>query len=184
MSTKNPRPLFIYGTLRAVPLLAWALTGDSTNIAAVQPLAQPGTVKGYARFSIRHSDYPAVVPGSPADVVDGLLLRLQAPLQRRKLDDFEGEVYNSTRVEVCVENDPEGALVVDADMYVWAGDPDILDRDTPWELDQFIAERLDDWLELFTPMELTGCGADEGEETASSDPGVTNVQFGILKRES
>ncbi|KAJ7629746.1 hypothetical protein DFH06DRAFT_709504 [Mycena polygramma] len=154
---EKPRPLFIYGTLRAMPLLAWALTGDSSKTAIVQPLAQRATVKGYARFSIHHSDYPAVVSGTPADLVDGLLLRLDTRLQRLKLDDFEGEVYKPTRVDVCVQSEGDDvAQMVDADMYVWDGDLDALDRDTPWELDKFIAERLDDWLELFAPMELIG----------------------------
>ncbi|KAJ6457477.1 hypothetical protein C8R47DRAFT_1180916 [Mycena vitilis] len=155
--SSSPRPLFIYGTLRAMPLLAWALTGDSSKTATVQPLAQPATVKGYARFSIHHSDYPAVVPGSPTELVDGLLLRLETRLQRQKLDDFEGEVYKPTCVDVCVQGEGDDvAQTVDADMYVWDGDLDALDRGTSWELDKFIAERLDDWLELFAPMELTG----------------------------
>ncbi|KAJ7629770.1 hypothetical protein DFH06DRAFT_1440175 [Mycena polygramma] len=163
---EKPRPLFIYGTLRAMPLLAWALTGDSSNTATVQSLAQPATVKGYTRFSIHHSDYPAVVPSAPADLVDGLLLRLETRLQRQKLDDFEGEVYKPTRVDVCVESESgDTVLVVDADMYVWDGDLDVLDRDTPWELDKFIAERLDDWLELFAPMELTGGQPEENQST-------------------
>ncbi|KAJ7129140.1 hypothetical protein C8R44DRAFT_732160 [Mycena epipterygia] len=177
MTAENPRPVFIYGTLRAMPLLAWALTGDSTKIETVQPLAQPATVKGYARFSIHHSDYPAVVRDTPTSLVDGLLLRFQTSLQRQKLDDFEGEVYKPTQVEVCVENengDVGGAQmqVVDADMYVWDGDLDAIDRDTPWELDQFIQERLDDWLELFAPMELTGGHPSEEKKNEGTEHGM------------
>ncbi|TFL00378.1 hypothetical protein BDV98DRAFT_650474 [Pterulicium gracile] len=85
--SENPRPLFVYGTLRALPLLAWALTGDFHK-------TDPATVSGYTRSRLHHCDYPAVVPSSPSSsesLVDGYLLRLETVSQRRKLDDFEGE---------------------------------------------------------------------------------------------
>ena len=41
-------------------------------------------------------------------------------------------------------------------MYVWDGDEEQLARDTPWDLDVFVRERLEDWLELFAGMELVG----------------------------
>lgn len=44
---------------------------------------------------------------------------------------------------------------VGADMYLWDGDMDALSSQS-WELDTFIAERLDDWIDLFDGMELTG----------------------------
>ncbi|KAI1751747.1 hypothetical protein F4782DRAFT_176923 [Xylaria castorea] len=47
MSESKPRPLFIYGTLHALPLLAWASTGDASNISAVSKLIQLATVYGY-----------------------------------------------------------------------------------------------------------------------------------------
>lgn len=149
----RPRPLFIYGTLRAMPLLAWALTGDATHTQVVKSMARPATVKGYTRFALSHRDYPAVVPSSsPDSSVDGYLLELSTTSQRRKLDDFEGETYVPTPVSVQITESQE---IVSADMYVWAGDMDEVSM-LPWSLEKFIQERLDDWLELFGGMELVG----------------------------
>jgi gamma-glutamylcyclotransferase (GGCT)/AIG2-like uncharacterized protein YtfP len=73
----NTRPLFIYGTLRALPLLAWAVTGEASNTAAVAGLARPAKVYGYARFSVRGCDYPGLIQSDESSVVDGLLLTFE-----------------------------------------------------------------------------------------------------------
>lgn len=70
---------------------------------------------------------------------------------RKKLDDFEGEIYTPTSVDAVLED----GSVVEADMYVWAGDQDAL-SDEPWELNTFVKERLEDWLDLFEGMEMIG----------------------------
>ncbi|KAK0438501.1 uncharacterized protein EV420DRAFT_1209270 [Desarmillaria tabescens] len=153
-SPLTPRPLFLYGTLRAMPLLAWALTGDSRKTDVVTPLVKLAELKGYARFSLLGKDYPALIKHSETSVVDGLLLRPQDKSQRRKLDDFEGEAYIVTPVQVAVEGQ-----MVDADIYLWNGEPDAVSTDC-WDLDTFIRERLDDWIELFAGIELVGDDVD------------------------
>ncbi|OIW32394.1 hypothetical protein CONLIGDRAFT_630068 [Coniochaeta ligniaria NRRL 30616] len=82
--TTHPRPLFVYGTLCAKPLLASILTGDCDNIEAISKLMQPARVSGYKRFA-------AVVVATPDSSVDGYLLTLETRSQRSKLDNFEGE---------------------------------------------------------------------------------------------
>ncbi|KIY68932.1 hypothetical protein CYLTODRAFT_394616 [Cylindrobasidium torrendii FP15055 ss-10] len=154
--TNKPRPLFVYGTLRAIPLLAWALTGDSSQVHLAEEITRPATVKGYARFSVRHADYPAVIPHDPTSSVDGNLLRLHTTSQRRKLDDFEGEAYTATSVIVHTTTEDGVEEMVEADMYVWAGDPDLIEQGSTWDLAVFIRDRLDDWIELFSGMELVG----------------------------
>ncbi|KAI0196951.1 AIG2-like protein [Astrocystis sublimbata] len=156
----KPRPLFIYGTLRALPLLAWALTGDAST--SVTRLIQPAVIHGYARFSLKHRDYPAVIKHDAQSSVDGYLLTLETTSQRRKLDDFEGEAYKLESVAVTVldaDGTPSRALsddnVIEVDVYLWAGDSDEL-TDRPWELETFEKERLEDWLDLFEGMELVG----------------------------
>ncbi|KAK0440968.1 uncharacterized protein EV420DRAFT_1621032 [Desarmillaria tabescens] len=139
-SPLTPRPLFLYGTLRAIPLLAWALTGDSRKTDVVTPLVKPAELKGYARFSLFGKDYPALIKHNETSDKS----------QRRKLDDFEGEAYIVTPVQVSVEGQ-----MVDADIYLWNGEPDAVSTDC-WDLDTFIRERLDDWIELFAGMELVG----------------------------
>ncbi|KAG7445496.1 uncharacterized protein BT62DRAFT_1006453 [Guyanagaster necrorhizus] len=137
--TSQPRPLFLYGTLCVMPLLARALTGDSRKTREVETLVQAAYVKGYSRFSLYGKDYPAVIKHADTSVVDGLLLWPRNHSQRTKLDDFEGE----------------NGEVIDADMYLWDGDHDAVSKDG-WDLHTFIQERLDDWLELFGGMELVG----------------------------
>ncbi|KAI1770062.1 AIG2-like protein [Hypoxylon cercidicola] len=165
MAASNPRPLFIYGTLRALPLLAWALTGDKSNIPTVTRLIQPAKVYGYARFSLQNLDYPAVTKHEPSSSVDGYLLMPETTSQRKKLDDFEGEAYEVVPVDVTVfDSDQEPRKeTVEADLYVWAGDPNALTMN-PWELEDFERERLEDWLDLFEGMELVGETEAEHEE--------------------
>ncbi|KAI8674573.1 putative gamma-glutamylcyclotransferase [Fusarium keratoplasticum] len=146
------RPLFVYGTLRALPLLAWALTGDASNTSTVARLARPAKVYGYARYAVKNRDYPAVVKRTDeSSTVDGYLLILETTSQRKKLDDFEGETYKVTAVTVELED----GRTVDGDMYVWDGN--MADVSTePWDLEAFVKERLEDWIDLFDGMELVG----------------------------
>lgn len=148
------KPLFIYGTLRALKLLAWALTGDAANVDAVECLTRKAKVSGYSRYSLVHRDYPAVVKSDGASV-DGYILMLNAD-QRKKLDNFEGESeYKITAVAAEVENTDGSTETIQADMYLWVGDAEILTKD-PWDLQTFIDERLEDWAGLFSSIELVG----------------------------
>ncbi|CEI40033.1 hypothetical protein FVEN_g2289 [Fusarium venenatum] len=145
-----PRPVFIYGSLRALPLLAWVLTGDYSNINAVAKFTHPARVNGYARFALHRCDYLATIKHESSEV-DGLLVRVETKSQRQKVHDFEGEIYKAMPVNVILE----GRTTVDADMYVWNGDAEKV-SDKPWELQDFINERLEDWLDLFDGIELVG----------------------------
>ncbi|KAI0447040.1 AIG2-like protein [Xylaria telfairii] len=162
LGPSKPRPVFIYGTLRALPLLAWALTGDPSNISAVSKLIRPATIYGYARFSLKNCDYPAVIKHEPQSSVDGYLLTLETASQRKKLDDFEGEAYELGSVAVTVfgvdgNNQKKIIDIVEADIYLWGGDANALTV-SPWDLNSFEKERLGDWLDLFEGMELVGEG--------------------------
>lgn len=136
-----------------MPLLAWALTGDSRKTDVVAPLIKSALLEGYARFSLLGKDYPALIKHNETSIVDGLLLCPQNKSQRRKLDDFEGEAYTATPVQVTVVGE-EGQMV-EADIYLWNGERDAVSADS-WDLDTFIKERLDDWIELFGGMQLVG----------------------------
>lgn len=152
-----PRQLFIYGTLCAMPLLAWALTGDSANVKAVRPMCQPGRVHGYARRSLYNKDFPAVIEAISSSV-DGYIITFQNTSQRRKLDDFEGEQYRAVLVTAEVgsmSGEARAAQTVEVDMYLWNGDVEAVSTE-PWSLERFIEERLQDWLDLFDGMELIG----------------------------
>ncbi|KAI1102343.1 AIG2-like protein [Jackrogersella minutella] len=166
MSASKPRPLFIYGTLCALPLLAWVLTGDASNISAVSRLIQPARIYGYGRFSLQNRDYPAVVKHEPHSSVDGYLLILETTSQRKRLDDFEGEAYEPIPVDVTVF-DPDKKPrkeTLEADIYLWSGDTNDL-VDNPWELEVFERKKLKDWLDLFEGMELLSESEDEHQDS-------------------
>ncbi|CEJ82683.1 hypothetical protein VHEMI02732 [[Torrubiella] hemipterigena] len=151
-----PRPIFVYMILRAKPLLAWVLTGDA-SIATVSPMISPAQVSGYIRFALQHADYPAAIrdENNSSSTIDGYLLRLNTASERRKLDNFEGELYVATAVNVSIlvaKKTPTGETA-EADMYTWNGEMGLLSQSL-WDLDTFINERLDDWLDLFQGMEL------------------------------
>jgi gamma-glutamylcyclotransferase (GGCT)/AIG2-like uncharacterized protein YtfP len=152
----NPTPIFIYGTLCATPLLAWALTGDCRNVDLVTPLLRPAKVSGFARYGVRGRDFPAAVE-CPGSHISGYLVTCDTVSQRRKLDDFEGEVYKATpvRVQILGQDGDTTMEFIEADMYLWNGSHDDLTLQL-WDLDAFTKERLEDWLDLFDGMELIG----------------------------
>ncbi|KAF5013347.1 hypothetical protein FDECE_650 [Fusarium decemcellulare] len=157
----TPRPLFVYGTLQALPLLAWVLTGDASKTSTVEALVQPARIYGYARYALRNQDYPAAIKYSnESSSVDGYLVSMESASQRKKVDDFEGECYKVEHVLVTLKD----GSTVDADVYLWNGNMEDLSNE-PWELVTFVEERLDDWIDLFEAMEMVGedDGAEESE---------------------
>lgn len=161
MST-TPKPLFVYGTLRALPLLAWALTGEATQVDAIKGMLHKATVSGYKRCALHGCDYPAAVKDESSSI-DGYVLLLETTSQRRKLDDFEGESYKVTPVTASIErseddNDKEEDTI-EVDMYIWDGDMTQVSTE-PWELERFIRTRLHNWLDLFDRMEFVGSDED------------------------
>ena len=105
---------------------------------------------------MHHKDYPAIIKHAETSTVDGLLFRPATHSQRKKLDDFEGETYHPTPVFVqTAAADGKGTELIEADIYLWNGDPEAL-SDKEWKLEEFVQDRLDDWLELFGGMELIG----------------------------
>ncbi len=154
----QPRALFIYGTLCAKPLLAWVLTGDASNVNLVAGLASPACVMGFARYAVKGCDYPAIVrQDNTCATVQGFVLQLETAAQRKKLDHFEGELYRPVPVIAYLTNDngkPQ-EQTIEADMYLWDGDMETLSSE-PWNLEDFNAERLEDWLDLFEGMEMIG----------------------------
>lgn len=64
-----------------------------------------------------------------------------------------------TPVQVTIVGDSEEGQMVDTDIYLWNGERDAVSVDR-WDLDTFIWEHLNDWIELFAGMELVGDDAD------------------------
>ena len=118
--------LFLYGASRAMPLLAWALRGDSCKTDVVALLVKPAELKGCTCFSLLGKYYSSLIRHDETSIVDGLLLCLQDKSQRQNPDDFESEAYAAIPVEVTVVG--EGRMV-DTDVYLWGGERDAVSVD-------------------------------------------------------
>ncbi|KAG1728660.1 hypothetical protein EDB19DRAFT_1913697 [Suillus lakei] len=67
-STDSPvAPIFVYGTLIAAPLLAWAIKGDSSKAGDVLSQRKPGTIIGFERRRV-------IIPLSSIAMTPALLM--------------------------------------------------------------------------------------------------------------
>jgi hypothetical protein len=148
--TQETRPLFLYGTLLAPRLLSWLLTGDQNNELTLASHLQPATLFGFVRRAVRDKDYGALVKSCLTDLVQGLLFAPRDIDDRRKLYNFEGEQYRMENVVVINETGEK----LDAIAFLWAG-PECELTKTEWDIDEFMKDRLEDWLDLFDGMEFT-----------------------------
>lgn len=110
--------LFLYGTLRHVPLL---------RIVAGRAVApRPARLAGHAVFTVSGADYPVILPEAGA-VTEGLFLPCDAGM-RARLDYYEaGFGYELREVTVETAHGPELALV-----YFGIDDP--AKHDGSWSL--------------------------------------------------
>jgi gamma-glutamylcyclotransferase (GGCT)/AIG2-like uncharacterized protein YtfP len=81
--------IFTYGSLM-FPAVMKAVTGREFP-------SRKARVKKYARFKVKGESYPGLTPSESA-LTDGILYLNVDPLSVRRLDDFEGKMYE--RVEV------------------------------------------------------------------------------------
>jgi len=87
----KPHPLFAYGTLMCAEIMA--------TVSGLKPVATPATLDGYSRYRVRAESYPGIVP-DPHDRVQGVLYSAVTAEAWRRLDRFEGEMYERRPVEV------------------------------------------------------------------------------------
>src|SRR5215471_10714232 len=81
----QPRPVFLYGTLMAAPLLALLLTGDRENKDMIFLLRKKAILQHYRRGCVLGKDYPALVKGAEHDLVEGIIFYPRNMDDRRKL---------------------------------------------------------------------------------------------------
>lgn len=144
-------PIFVYGTLMAAPLLAWAIKGDSSKAGDVLSQRKPGTITGFERRRVHRRDYPALIRSNDTRTVDGYVIFPTSPSEWKKLDNYEGSSYERTPVVV----DMADGSKLDASTYVWKGEAETL-ADEDWVFAHFETERLDAWLKRFGGMVLAG----------------------------
>ncbi|MCA9265338.1 MAG: gamma-glutamylcyclotransferase [Planctomycetales bacterium] len=124
--------LFVYGTL-LVPAIMQRVAGERLAATA-------GVLHGYVRKTVRGEVFPAIKP-SPTEAVEGQLYWRLGANAIRRLDAFEGPLYQ--RVEVNIELG-EGVHVA-ADTYVIALRHETWMTDIDWSLEEFRRSHRDEF---------------------------------------
>ncbi len=91
------------------------------------------TLYGYKRRKIRGAIYPALLPGTEADSVDGIIYLNVSRSDTERLDEFEGEHYQKQMAE-CELSDGSS---ITAGVYVFKQEYRNLIEDEDWDPDWF-----------------------------------------------
>lgn len=139
---QTPRPLFVYGSLRAKPLLAWFLTGDRSRVDDLDGMITPAQLPNHTSLAVKDSKSPTAVRSSnEGDCINGYLVQVDTMFQRRTLGDKGFALETTTVMTTGNDGRPTGEIV-EADFYNWAGDKDMITTEL-WDLEKFIEEDLD-----------------------------------------
>ena len=83
--------LFAYGTLMLPEMVHQLLGRAITSV--------PGTLHGYACYEVKHQIYPAII-AVDGSLVSGLVYQNILEIDLEKLDQYEGDMYERTKVKV------------------------------------------------------------------------------------
>lgn len=128
--------LFCYGTLQS-PLVMKAVTGQTYA-------GQEAILNNWARFRVRDSEYPGIIPQDNSMVSGKMYWELDERVLE-KLDAFEGDKYERVRVQVTMA---DGTL---EEAYTYAIREDckkLLSAD-PWDFDRFLQNGLEKFIHWF-----------------------------------
>lgn len=118
--------LFAYGTLMSRDIME--------KVAGCRPASVAATLAGYRRTLVRDEVYPGIAEDGRGEVAGILYCDLPAEAVRR-LDAFEGEMYERRRVVVTVDGGSAGAAMT----YVFRPEFRHLLTDVPWDYERFLA---------------------------------------------
>lgn len=113
---------FTYGSLM-LSFVFQRVTGRS-------PRSIDARLQHWKRFQVKGESFPAIMP-SLGDTVQGILWVGITQEELRKLDDFEGVLYQRVSVDVT----DSAGLRYPAEVYRWTKTDGLID--TPWDLDWF-----------------------------------------------
>ena len=89
--------IFTYGTLMFDTV--WLQVTGSLN------KNRKAKIRGFRRMSVNGEVYPALIPGSANDIVEGILYFAVDDLTLRRLDRFEGSAYEPQQINVVLSDD-------------------------------------------------------------------------------
>ncbi len=90
------------------------------------------SLSGFVRRSIRHENYPAIIADRLAATVDGIIYLDISSDDLKRLDDFEGSIYQRQHVQVRTNDN-----LYAADTYVLKTEYRHLLSDTVWNPEDF-----------------------------------------------
>ncbi len=115
--------VFTYGSL-LFPEIMTAVTARSFP-------SHPAFLARYARYRVRNASYPGIIPSPDASVTGCLYTGIDLSTLK-KLDHFEGDLYERQTVEVHCDNQLRSAQT-----YVVAPGQEHHLTKTPWDPDYF-----------------------------------------------
>jgi len=118
--------LFTYGTLMSPDIMA--------RVAGCRLHSVPARLAGYRRTLVRGEVYPGIAEAVGHEV-DGVLYLDATDEAMRRLDAFEGEMYDRQEVLVTMEGGESCTVMT----YVFRPEFRHLLTDTPWDYQQFLA---------------------------------------------
>lgn len=124
--TRKAVNVFAYGSLMFDQVWSKVVSGRYAKVTA--------RLYGYKRRKIRGEVYPAVLPGTNRDHVDGIIYLDVSKGDLKNLDAFEGEYYQKQMAECGL---PDGSNVT-AWVYVFKEQYRDLLEDEPWDPVQFL----------------------------------------------
>ncbi|MCB2181761.1 MAG: gamma-glutamylcyclotransferase [Desulfobulbaceae bacterium] len=119
------KTLFAYGSLMCKDIMQEISACSLSHVA--------GTLKGYSRRCVKGEHYPALVPDAPGRV-EGVVYRNVPDSAWKRLDRFEGEMYERRLVEIEIND----GTIVPAETYVVH--PEFLNRvdSADWDFADFL----------------------------------------------
>ncbi|EGF76968.1 hypothetical protein BATDEDRAFT_28028 [Batrachochytrium dendrobatidis JAM81] len=135
-------PVFAYGSLMADHVFdSVMISGLGNNYQ--RPRKTTGAIlSGYQRFGVADQPYPAVVPATPNNTVQGVLWYIQSNSEIQLLDHFETDLYQRQVVSV---NSMGESDTVQAYVYIWNRELSLL-TGKEWNYEQFLAKEMKEWI--------------------------------------
>lgn len=119
------RHCFTYGSLMSADIMS--------RVCAAQLTGIPASLAGFSRHPVRGEAYPGIVPAARGRV-DGLLYQDLPVAVWRRLDAFEGDLYERRSVSVTLAD----GRSMEADTYVFKPEHSHLLEPGDWDFTDFM----------------------------------------------
>ena len=129
--------LFVYGTLM-IPSVMYTVTARRFPFA-------DAILKGYARYRVKGESYPGIIPAAEA-VTEGIICFGVDEISLKRLDEFEGDLYQRNRIMV----ETKKGETYNAETYAIRSEYISCLSSEKWNLKDFSRNYLDAFLESYS----------------------------------